>query len=137
MPLSTRLHSSPLRVRYAETDASGIAHHSAYLPWLEMGRVDWLRAAGMRYTEIEVSGLSLPVVELQIRYVKAVRFDDALRVRTALTDLRSRSLRFGYEIVTDEANPIQVANASSRHICLSAGGGIVKLPRALRDLADA
>ena len=135
MPLSTRISHTRLRVRYAETDASGITHHSAYVPWLEAGRVEWLREAGLSYRDLEREGFNLPVIELHLRYVAATRFDDALVVRTALCDLSSRSLRFSYEIVTDEANARQVANGMSRHICLLRGQ-IAQLPESLRQLAE-
>lgn len=136
MPLSTRISHTRLRVRYVETDASGITHHSAYIPWLEAGRVDWLREAGLSYRDLEREGYNLPVIELHMRYVTATRFDDALVVRTALADLRSRGLRFVYEVVTDEPHPRQVANGMSRHVCLQ-GGRIAKLPEVIRQLADA
>lgn len=135
MPLSTAVCELPIRVRYAETDASGIAHHAAYVAWLEAGRVEWLREQGQSYREIESAGYSLPVVELQLRYLTATRFDDELIVRTGLADLRSRTVRFVYEILTPGRHPRQVANGMSRHICL-VKGRVSKLPEALRRLAD-
>ncbi len=131
MPLSTEIHETRLRVRYAETDAAGIAHHSAFVAWLEVGRVAWMRTAGASYAEIEASGYSLPVVELRIRYVAPARFDDELRVRAALADVRSRSLTFVYEVVTDQLRPRQLANGTTRHICLR-GGQVCPLPEQLR-----
>lgn len=133
MPLSTRLHESDLRVRYVETDAAGIAHHGAYIAWLEVGRVEWMRAGGASYAELEAEGYSLPVVELTIRYVSPARFDDLLTVRTALTDVRSRTVTFIYEVVTREAHPRQLANASTRHICVY-GGRVARLPERIQRL---
>jgi acyl-CoA thioester hydrolase len=124
-----------VRVRYAETDAAGIAHHDSFLPWLEVGRVDWLRAGGVSYVDLEKQGYSLPVVELSIRYVAPARFDDELVVRTGVAELRSRSVRFVYEVVTAARFPRQLANATTKHICL-VRGEIVPLPPALRDLAE-
>lgn len=135
MPLSTALCELPIRVRYAETDASGITHHAAYVAWLEAGRVEWLRQQGLSYREIERAGYNLPVVELQLRYLTATRFDDELIVRTGLADLRSRSVRFVYEVLTPTQHARQVANGMSRHICLVAGQ-VSKLPEALRALVD-
>ena len=135
MPLSTLIHEAPVRVRYAETDAAGIAHHAAYVAWLEVGRVDWLRAAGVSYRDIEAQGYSLPVVELHLCYVAPARFDDALLIRTGLADIRSRGVRFLYEVVTAEAHPRQLANAMSRHVCLL-GGRIAPLPEAVRGLGE-
>jgi acyl-CoA thioester hydrolase len=133
VPLSTDIHAAHLRVRYAETDAAGIAHHSAYVTWLEVGRVEWLRAAGLSYGELERDGYTLPVVELRLRYVSPARFDDALIVRTALTDARSRGVKFVYEVVTDEVNPQQLTNGMTAHICLRYGR-VSPLPPQLRQL---
>ncbi len=135
MPLSTLVHETPIRVRYAETDAQGVAHHSSYVAWFEVGRVEWLRAAGASYAELERDGLVLPVVELHIRYLAAARFDDALVVRTALADVRSRSASFVYELVTQEANPRQLANGMTRHICLH-HGRVAPLPEQVRALLE-
>ncbi len=133
MPLSTRVHETQIRVRYAETDAAGIAHHGAYLPWLEVGRVEWMRAGGASYAELEAEGYSLPLVELKIRYLSPTHFDDLLTVRTALTDVRSRTVTFVYEVVTCEAHPKQLANASTRHMCVN-NGTVARLPEVIRRL---
>lgn len=135
MPLSSFIHEVPVRVRYAETDAQGVAHHSAYVAWFEVGRVEWLRAAGASYRQLEEEGYYLPVIELRIRYVAAARFDDLLIVRTALSDVRSRSATFVYEVVTHEAQPRQLANGMTRHICLRAGR-VAPLPDAIRALLE-
>jgi acyl-CoA thioester hydrolase len=130
MPLSTAIATTAIRVRYAETDAAGIAHHAAYLVWLEVGRVDWLRQQGLSYVDLERQGYSLPVTELRLRYVAPARFDDQVVVRTGLADIRSRSATFLYEIVTDDAHPRQLANGSSTHICLL-NGRVARLPAEL------
>lgn len=136
MPHSAEIHAYPLRVRYAETDAAGFAHHSAYLPWFEAARIEWLRAQGIAYAALERDGYHLAVVEAFVRYVAPARFDDALVVRTALVDVRSREATFVYEVVTDDVHPRQLANGRTRHICLHRGQ-VAKLPEALRRLAGA
>ncbi len=135
MPLSTHIHTATVRVRYAETDAAGIAHHSAFVHWLEVGRVEWLRSQGASYAELEGDGFSLPVVELQLRYVAPARFDDQLVVRTALADARSREVTFVYEILTSQDRPRQLANGRTRHICLHQGL-VAPLPASIRLLVD-
>lgn len=131
MPMCATIVESRLRVRYAETDAMGVAHHSSYVPWLEVGRVEWLRAVGGDYRQLERDGYSLPVVELRLRYVAPARFDDPLVVRTAVGDLRSRELQFVYEILTDGGHPRQVANGMTRHVCLR-NGHLAMMPDLLR-----
>jgi len=130
VPLSTVVAETRLRVRYAETDAMGIAHHSAYVPWLEVGRVEWLRALGVSYAQLERDGYALPVIEVRLRYVRPARFDDALIVRAALASIRSREAQFVYEVLSDEERPFQLANGMTRHMCLLRGN-VARLPDAL------
>ncbi len=125
----------PLRVRYAETDAAGLAHHASYVPWLEAARIEWLREAGVAYADLERDGYHLAVVELHLRYVSPARFDDELVVRSAVVSARSREVVFRYELVRDEENARQVANGTSRHLCLR-HGRIAKLPEAIRAMWD-
>ena len=73
-----------LRVRFAETDQMGIAHHGAYVIWMEAARVEWLRGIGMNYRDLEAGGVSLAVSELQISYRHSAAFDDLLSVKTSL-----------------------------------------------------
>lgn len=136
MPISTSIVETPVRVRYAETDAAGIAHHSAFIPWLELGRVEWLRAQGIAYAALEREGYHLPVIALNLRYVAPARFDDLLIVRAGVAEARSRELLFVYEIVTDEPHARQLANGNTRHMCLFKGK-ISRMPESIRALADA
>jgi acyl-CoA thioester hydrolase len=94
-------HDTEIRVRYAETDAMGIAHHAAYLVWFEEARTEMCRAAGIRYRELEDQGFLLPVVEIVCRYRRPLHYDDALVIRTSVAALTRRSLRFRYEVHRD------------------------------------
>lgn len=69
-----------LRVRYAETDAMGIVHHSRYFVWLELARVEWLKACGLDYKTMESQGFFLPVVQADLSYQSPAFFDDFLHV---------------------------------------------------------
>lgn len=124
------VHEARIRVRYSETDAAGLAHHAAYVAWLELARVEWLRAIGHSYADFERAGYHLAVVELTIKYVRPARFDDPLVVRVGITRVRSREVTFVYEIVTDEPRPRQLGSAVTRHVWLK-GGSIAKAPEAL------
>ena len=73
-----------ITVRFAETDQMGVVHHSEYVVWFEAGRVAWMAAAGMPYTEIAGAGYNFAVTELQCRYRNAIRFGDAVQVITRL-----------------------------------------------------
>ena len=133
MPIATHIQATDLRVRYGETDAAGIAHHAAFVNWLEVGRVEWLRAMGSSYAGLEQAGYSLPVVELQLRYVSPARFDDHLVIRTALSDARSRTVSFVYEVMSAGSRPRQLASGMTRHICLR-HGQVAPIPEAVRTL---
>lgn len=87
------------RVRFCETDLMGIVHHSNYLAYFEMGRVDWLRKRGVTYASWAERGLHLPVVEVSIRYRLPAKFDEELTVETTLAQLRSHSLAYRYRLL--------------------------------------
>jgi acyl-CoA thioester hydrolase len=69
-----------IRVRYAETDAMGVAHHSSYFVWLELVRVEWLRFLGLDYRQMEADGFALPVVEAHLQYKSPAFFDDHIEI---------------------------------------------------------
>lgn len=124
---------TPLRVRYAETDAMGVVHHSSYVVWLEAGRSDWLRQRGTSYGEaFEAAGYCLPVVELSLRYLAPARYDDLVTVRTWVEELRSRRIRFGYEVVDAAGRPLAVGQTT--HLCTTTAGQVAAIPPAVRAL---
>jgi acyl-CoA thioester hydrolase len=90
------IHSSSLRVRYAETDRMGVAYYANYLIWFEVARTDLLRGHGLRYRDLEARGHLLPVCDVQLRLIAPARYDDALRVDCWLAEARSRKISFGY-----------------------------------------
>src|SRR5918912_1062972 len=99
-------HTIPytFRVRYAETDAMGLAHHSSYVIWMEMGRTEFMRAHGFTYRELEEMGVMMPVLELNVRYRQAAVYDDELRVSTWLDEFSRTRIKLAYGItrVPDE-----------------------------------
>ena len=75
-PVDTRL-----RVRYAETDQMGVVYYANYLIWMEVGRVEYCRAAGIRYRDMEDDdGILLVVAEANCRYLAPARYDDEVRI---------------------------------------------------------
>ena len=92
-------HETEIRVRYAETDQMGIAHHANYLIWFETGRSDLCRARGFSYKAMEEKDDALMVVaETYVRYKSPAFYEDLLIVRTEVAEIRSRSIRFVYEV---------------------------------------
>ena len=101
------LHVTEVRVRYAETDQMGVVYHANYLAWCEIGRTDLIRAlGGMTYAELEREGTALAVVEAHLRYMKPARYDDVIHVATRVTQVRSRVVRFDYDISVGGTTPI-------------------------------
>lgn len=78
-------HTIELRVRYSETDQMGTFYNSRPLEWFECGRTELLRSIGLPYSELEVRGVFLPVVESHVEYLGRARYDDALRLTTSCT----------------------------------------------------
>ena len=98
MPVPVITHQ--VRVRYAETDQMGIVYYANYLIWFEIGRAEFCRARGFSYSEMEADDDAfLVVAESYCRYKAPAYYDDELLIRTHITELRKRSLRFGYEVV--------------------------------------
>ena len=89
-----------LRVRYAETDQMGVAYHSNFLIWFEVGRVEFMRQLGFGYKDMEQQdGCFIAVAEARCRYKLPARYDEELIVRTRLRNLRGSLLHFGYEVL--------------------------------------
>lgn len=116
-----------LRVRFAETDQMGVAHHSSYVAWLEVARVEWLRARGLSYRQLEEEGISLAVSALELTYRGAARFDDLLEVRARLTEARSRRFRYEY-LVTRSPDGAVLATGATVHVPTDRSGRAVRLP---------
>jgi acyl-CoA thioester hydrolase len=82
-----------IRARYGETDSQGIINNANYLSYFEIGRVEWLRAAGLSYRELEERGVGLVVTEAFTRFRAPARFDDELTLRTTLAELGGSARR--------------------------------------------
>ena len=115
------------RVRYAETDAMGIAHHSNYFVWFEAGRTEFCRRRGLAYRDIEGSGFFIVVVEASCRYKKPLRYDDRFTVRTVLEEATPKKFVFAYEILGPEGAP-PLATGRTVHIVLDREGRVSALP---------
>src|ERR1043166_4600309 len=113
--LPTSAHEIELRVRYAETDQMGVVYHANYLIWCEMGRTDFIRRLGMSYADMEKAGVSLAVSELSARFHAAARYDDVIRVRTTVADLRSRMITFDY-VISNAATNQRLVRSEERRV---------------------
>ncbi len=130
----TEWHETHLRVRYAETDKMGVVYHANYLIWFEIGRTEFCRARGFSYRDMEESeNAFLVVVESYCRYKAPAFYDDVLMVRTHITELRRRSLRFGYEIIRGSDGKI-IAEGETGHVVTDGTGRVRSLPQDFAEL---
>lgn len=83
---------------YYETDQMGIIHHSNYIRWFEEARIDMLEQLGIGYAWMEEEGVMIPVLSVDCRYKKAVRFYDTVDIYVKLLDFDGITMRIGYEI---------------------------------------
>jgi acyl-CoA thioester hydrolase len=129
-------HELELRVRYAETDQMGVVYHTNYLVWCEIGRTELIRVlAGVSYASLEEEGVALAVADLSIRYHGAARYDNLIRVKTTLTESRSRSVTFEYLISNAETGE-RLASARTVLVSLDPKGRPVVMPEHLRRKLD-
>lgn len=120
-----------VRVRYAETDQMGRAHHMAYVAWFELGRTEMMRVNGLSYAEMERRGVLLPVVRLEIDYLGAAGYEDLLWVHTSLVEVRSRRVRFEYSVLADAGR--RIAEGATVLVCVGPDGRPKRLPAELRE----
>ena len=96
----------------------GIAHHSNYIVWFEIGRTDLCRATGFTYRQIEERGFVLVVTEVTCRFRIPYGYDDEVVIRTSVAEAASRSMKFAYELL-DAAGERVHANGTSHHVWVS------------------
>lgn len=119
---------TPIRVRYAETDAMGIVHHSVYPVWMELGRSDFLRELGQSYTEWEAQGVMMSVGEILVKYRAPAKYDEVVEVRTRLAEAGRRKIVFAYEIRRDG---VKLAEGQTVHLITGPDGRSRVIPEHL------
>jgi acyl-CoA thioester hydrolase len=131
----TVTHATDLRVRYAETDRMGIVYYANYLVWCEVGRVEFMRALGVSYAELEAQGYGLAVAEATVRYLSPARFDDPVRIETSLVGVRSRAVTFDY-VISHAETGIRFATAHTALVSIDRTGRPTALPPEFRLLLE-
>ncbi len=127
-------YETTVRVRYAETDQMGFVYYGNFFIWFEVGRVELLRQMGFAYKDMEQQDDSYIVVaEASCRYLRPARYDDLLRIRTRITEARSRTLRFAYEIRNDATGEL-LATGETTHVICDRDGRPKTLPVKYRKL---
>src|SRR6187402_3098003 len=114
-------HQVQVRVRYSETDQMGVVYHGNYIPYFEIGRVEWLRNKGISYKSMEESGIGLPIVNMNINYKKSAVYDELLTVHTVFKSQTSVKLEFDCAIYNEAKELLTTAQFLLVFISLKTG----------------
>ena len=125
------IHSHTIRVRYAETDQMGVAHHAVFPVWFEIGRTEYCRDQGIPYGKIEEAGYLLRVARVECRFLAPLLYDQEAQIDTWVERLRSRNILFRYTI-TRQADKVRIADGHSLHICTDRSGNPAALPDSIK-----
>jgi len=115
------------RVRFVETDMMGVVHHANYLRWFEMGRVEYLRRAGVYLLDLMAAGILFPIMDVSCAYHAPARFDDCLAVETTMVELSRAKMVFTYRGVR-EADGVLLATGRTRNAFTDEAGKVIRLP---------
>ena len=125
--------SHRIRVRFAETDAMGIVHHSRYLPYLEEARVEYLRHIGHPYSEIRAEGVDMAVLEAGVQYRQPLRFDDVVDVHVAMGPVTRATFQMVYLLTVEGAIH---STGVTVHGAVTPEGRPTRLPSWLRSFSN-
>ncbi len=122
---SSPQHTLSIRVRYPECDQMGYVHHSIYLQYFEMGRIEMLRAAGHSYADLEREGVFFVVAKVEVKYKSPARYDQELTLTTRVTRQTHVRIDHAYELRRGE---VLLAEATSTIACVGRDGQIRQIP---------
>lgn len=126
-------NETEIRVRYAETDKMGIVHHANYLIWFELGRSDFCRSRDFSYKEMEDKDNALMVVaEIYCRYKSPAYYEDVLIIRTRISEIRSRTLRFIYEVYRPSDETLLV-EGETMHVVTDQNKNVRSIPKTYKE----
>ena len=120
------------RVRYAETDASGIVYHANYLVWFELARGEFFWQQGRDYhRDVEERGFYWPVTEASIRYLASAHYGELVTARAWVEELQSRSLKIAYEVLNAETKQ-SLCTGWTKHLNVDLQGRVRTIPPEIR-----
>ena len=120
-----------IRTRFAETDAMGIVHHAAYLPYLEEARVAYLRQLGHPYDEVRRDGFNFAVLEVMVQYRRPLEFDELVDVHVQPGAVSRATFQLAYLLRVDDDVR---ATAVTVHGCVDGNGKATRLPPWVREI---
>ncbi|AOW11188.1 acyl-CoA thioesterase [Flavobacterium gilvum] len=114
-------HQIQVRVRYSETDQMGVVYHGNYIPYFEIGRVEWLRNKGISYKMMEENGIGLPIVNMNINFKKSAVYDELLTIHTVFKSLTSVRIEFDCAIYNEAKELLTTAQFMLVFVSLKTG----------------
>jgi acyl-CoA thioester hydrolase len=123
-------------VIYGDTDQMGVVYYANYFRFFELGRMEYFRARGGKYSDIEAAGFALPVVHAEADYRASAKYEDVVLIRTTVNELRRASFGFEYEVCR-ESDGLLLCTGSTIHACLAKTGRPTQLPPQLSRLLAA
>jgi acyl-CoA thioester hydrolase len=101
-----------IRVRYGETDRMGFVYYGNYATYFEVARVESLRNLGINYKDMEDGGISLPVLEYKIKYIKPAFYDELLTIKIMIKELPGVRIKFDYETFNENGTLLNIAETT-------------------------
>lgn len=115
------------KVRFVETDMMGVVHHSNYFRWFEMGRVEYLRQAGILLLDLMQNNILFPITDVSCQYRSSARFDDYILIETTMAELSKAKMVFTYNVVKEATGEI-LATGRTQNVFTDGGSRIIRLP---------
>lgn len=124
------------KVRFAETDMMGVVHHANYFRWFEMGRVEFLKHAGVYLLDLMDAGILFPITDVSCQYRASARFDDGIVIETTMAELNKVKMVFNYRVVR-EADGVVLAAGRTQNAFTDTNGKVMRLPAEYYDRLQA
>ncbi|HEY0176609.1 MAG TPA: thioesterase family protein [Pedobacter sp.] len=106
------IHNTKIRVRYSETDKMGYVYNGNYASYYEIGRTEMMRGLGMNYAKMEESGIMLPLLDLNCKFIKPAFYDQELTIKTIVKELPGIRITFNYELYNEEDVLINIGSTT-------------------------
>lgn len=116
------------KVNFYDTDAMAVVHHSNYIRWFEIGRVEFLREAGITLNQLMDDGYVFPITEVSAKYVNSAKFDDELIIETIPEALTKAKMAFTYRILRASDDTLLVTGRTQNVFTSMETGKITRLP---------
>ena len=124
---------SKINVRYAETDKMGIVYYANYAVWYEIGRTNFLKQAGISYSNMENIGIMVPVVDLNIHYISPAKYDDNIIIETTAEDFSPVKIKFNYKVYKEGINEV-INKGTTTHCWVNDKFKLINLKRTYPDI---